>query len=91
VRGCRGAGEISPLLPGSSAPLHKMASPAFVKYRHEEELLGAAGDDLENTYLTAILPDKLRLDLEYIEKQSFLGDLAVLVQAAVSLSKTESA
>ncbi|MBM4467608.1 MAG: sugar transferase [Chloroflexi bacterium] len=65
-----------------------MASPSFIKYRREEELLGAAGGDLGDTYLTAILPDKLRLDLEYIEQQSFLGDLAILAQAAVSLFTT---
>lgn len=62
-----------------------MASPAFIKYRHEEELLAAAGDDWEHVYLTQILPDKLRMDLEYIEQQSFLFDLGVLVQAALSL------
>lgn len=62
-----------------------MASPAFIKYRHEEELLAAAGDDLEHVYRTQILPDKLRMDLEYIEHQSFLGDLAILAQAALSL------
>jgi lipopolysaccharide/colanic/teichoic acid biosynthesis glycosyltransferase len=85
-----------------------MASPAFIKYRHEEELLAlwnrtgntdhlstdystgqaAAGDDLEHVYLTQILPDKLRLDLEYIDQQSFLGDLAILAQAALSLFTT---
>jgi len=91
VRGCRGAGEISPLLPGSSAPLHKMASPAFNKYRHEEEVLAAAGDGLERVYLTQIMPDKLRMDLEYIEQQSFLSDLAILVQAALSLFQTSPA
>ena len=62
-----------------------MASPAFIKYRHEEEILAAAGDDVEQVYLTQILPDKLRMDLEYIEQQSFLFDLAVLAQAALSL------
>lgn len=62
-----------------------MASPAFIKYRHEEELLAAAGDDWERVYLTRILPDKLQMDLEYIEQQSFLFDLAVLAQAALSL------
>lgn len=62
-----------------------MASPAFIKYRHEEELLAAAGDDWEHVYLTQILPDKLRMDLEYIEQQSFLYDLAILAQAALSL------
>jgi len=62
-----------------------MASPAFIKYRHEEEVLAAAGADLEHIYLTQIMPDKLRMDLEYIEQQSFLGDLTILAQAAVSL------
>ncbi len=62
-----------------------MASPAFIKYRHEEELLAAAGDNWEHAYLTQILPDKLRMDLEYIANQSFLGDLAILAQAALSL------
>ncbi len=68
-----------------------MASPAFNKYRHEEELLAAAGDDLERVYLTQILPDKLRLDLEYIEQQSFPYDLAVLAQAALSLFERNEA
>jgi len=62
-----------------------MASPAFVKYRREEELLAAAGSNVEQNYLAVILPDKVRLDLEYIERQSFLYDLAILIQAAFSL------
>jgi lipopolysaccharide/colanic/teichoic acid biosynthesis glycosyltransferase len=65
-----------------------MASPAFIKYRHEEEVLATAGDDTEKIYLTQILPDKLRMDLEYIEQQSFIYDLAVLAQAALSLFRT---
>ena len=68
-----------------------MASLAFVKYRHEEELLAAAGDDVEQVYLTQILPDKLRMDLEYIEQQSFLFDLSVLAQAALSLFRPSAA
>jgi lipopolysaccharide/colanic/teichoic acid biosynthesis glycosyltransferase len=68
-----------------------MASPAFIKYRHEEELLAAAGDDWECVYLTQILPDKLRMDLEYIEQQSFLGDLAILAQAALRLFERNEA
>lgn len=62
-----------------------MASPAFVKYRHEEGLLAAAGDNVEQNYLAVILPDKLRMDLEYVDRQSFLYDLAILAQAALSL------
>ena len=67
-----------------------MASPAFIKYRHEEDLLAVAGDDLERVYLTQVLPDKLRMDMAYIDTQSFLGDLAILVRAAISLFTTAS-
>ena len=62
-----------------------MAGLAFPKYRHEEELLIAAGDDVEEVYLTVILPDKLNTELEYIERQSFLLDLAVLAKSVLSL------
>jgi lipopolysaccharide/colanic/teichoic acid biosynthesis glycosyltransferase len=62
-----------------------MASPTFIKYRYEEELLAAAGDDLEHVYLTRILPEKLLLDIQYIEQRSFLLDLKVLAHAALSL------
>jgi len=66
-----------------------MASPAFIKYRHEEELLAAASDDLEHVYLTQILPDKLRMDIEYVRNQSFIGDLSIFAQAALSLFKKD--
>jgi len=62
-----------------------MASPAFIKYRHEEEVLALAGEDLETAYLTRVLPDKLRMDVEYIDQQSFRYDLTVLARAAWSL------
>lgn len=62
-----------------------MASPAFLKYRHEEELLAALGGNLEEAYLQHVLPDKLRMDLDYIACQSFAYDLAILAQAALSL------
>jgi lipopolysaccharide/colanic/teichoic acid biosynthesis glycosyltransferase len=65
-----------------------MASPAFIKYRHEEEVLASAGDDMERAYISQILPDKLRMDLEYVEAQSFLFDLRILVHAAISLFRT---
>jgi len=68
-----------------------MASPAFNKYRHEEELLAAVGDGLERVYLTQILPDKLRMDLDYIEQQSFLLDLSVLAETPLSLFERNEA
>ena len=62
-----------------------MASPASVKYRHEEEVLAAVGGNLEEAYLKQVLPDKLWLDLEYLRQRSFLLDLVVLANVAMSL------
>ncbi len=67
-----------------------MASPAFIKYRHEEEVLAGADGNAEHIYLTQILPDKLRLDLDYVQQQTFLFDLKVLAQAALSLFNSHS-
>ncbi|MBI2953552.1 MAG: sugar transferase [Chloroflexi bacterium] len=61
-----------------------MASPAAVRYRHEEEVL-AVGGDLEDVYLTAVLPNKLWMDVEYIMLRSFWGDILVLLQVAIAL------
>ena len=68
-----------------------IAGPAAVRYRHEEKLLAAAGGDVEAVYLTTIMPEKLRLDLEYVERQSFLYDLRLLVQGACSVFRRYSA
>jgi lipopolysaccharide/colanic/teichoic acid biosynthesis glycosyltransferase len=62
-----------------------MASPAFIKYRHEEEILEAAGEDWEAVYVERVLPDKLEMDLEYVERQSLGYDLGIFGEAAVSL------
>ena len=63
-----------------------MASPAFVKYHNEETLL--KGESWEETYVNVILPDKLRMDLKYIEQRSFLYDLQIVAQATLSLFRT---
>jgi lipopolysaccharide/colanic/teichoic acid biosynthesis glycosyltransferase len=64
-----------------------MASLAFIKYRHEEELLASTEDSVEQVYLGRILPDKLRMDIEYVGNQSFTGDLSIFATAALSLFK----
>jgi lipopolysaccharide/colanic/teichoic acid biosynthesis glycosyltransferase len=62
-----------------------MASPAFIRYRHEEEILAAAGDDWEDVYVDQVLPDKLELDLDYVQRRSLLSDLTIFAAAACSL------
>ena len=61
-----------------------VCSPAVVKYRHEEALLDAA-DDPEGAYVRVILPDKLRMDLDYIDNRSLIGDLKILGLAFISV------
>jgi lipopolysaccharide/colanic/teichoic acid biosynthesis glycosyltransferase len=50
---------------------------ATLEYVHESEIL-AKSDNPEQTYINDIMPDKLKLNLEYIEKQSFLLDLKII-------------
>jgi len=51
---------------------------AAIKYHKESELLAEAGDDWEDVYVNQIMPDKLRLNLEYIDKRSFLSDIKLI-------------
>jgi len=61
-----------------------LCSPAVIKYRHEEALLEAS-EDLESTYVNVVLPDKLRMDLDYIDHRSLPGDLRILIRSVLSI------
>ncbi len=50
---------------------------ASIKYVDENEIL-AKSDDSEQTYINVIMPDKLRLNIEYIEKISMKEDLRII-------------
>ena len=47
---------------------------ASIKYRNENELLDKA-DNPDKMYIEVIMPDKLKYNLEYIEKASLVYDL----------------
>ncbi len=55
-----------------------------VRFRHEEDLLSQCANP-ENEYITRIMPQKLALDLEYIERQSLILDLSIIVQTFTAL------
>lgn len=50
---------------------------ATLEYRHEEALLAGAVDP-EKTYLDEIVPKKIALYLEYLDRRSFGLDMAIL-------------
>lgn len=59
---------------------------ASLKYRHESELLGQS-DDPEKTYTQQILPDKIELAKEYIERSSLLFDLNLILRTVFRLAE----
>ena len=50
---------------------------ASIKYRNENELLEKSKDP-DKTYIEVIMPDKLKYNLEYIDKASFTYDIKLI-------------
>lgn len=65
-----------------------MAGLTQVRFRHEEALLSRS-TNLEEEYVEEIMPQKLALDLEYIEKQSLLLDIRLFIGMFLSLFRSE--
>ncbi len=63
-----------------------MTSWASIDYRHEEDLLIV--DTLEDTYRGVIMPAKLALDLQYVERRTMRLDLKILWQTVGALFET---
>ena len=62
-----------------------LTSPASIEYRHEEDLLSAAGD-LDTAY-AAIMDAKIQLDLAYFASSSLRSDMVVIFRTMSSLFK----
>ncbi|MBF0522026.1 MAG: sugar transferase [Candidatus Omnitrophica bacterium] len=62
---------------------------ASIKYRHEEELL-AQNNDPEKFYTEVILPDKLKINLEYVRgKISLMTDISAIGATVVRLKSKQ--
>ena len=59
---------------------------AAVAYRHEETLLARA-EDVETAYRNEVLPAKLALELQYLERCSLVTDLRLIVQTALAVGR----
>lgn len=54
-----------------------ITDPASIKFRNENELMEQA-EDPEKYYIEVIMQEKIKLYLEYVEKQSFLYDIGLI-------------
>ena len=50
---------------------------ASIKYRDEHEILGRVADP-EAYYVSTLMTDKLNINLEYVKKHSFIGDIKII-------------
>lgn len=54
-----------------------ITSLASIRYRNENDLLAAA-DDPDRVYVEKIMPDKLSIDLEYVERANLWNDIKII-------------
>ena len=63
-----------------------ISSPASLRFRNEEqELAKVSQEEMEQFYVSNLLPQKVRMDLDYAERATFLTDCRILLQTAFSV------
>lgn len=62
---------------------------ASITFRDENEMLAKYADP-ERAYIDAVMPKKLKLYAQYIESQSFWGDIALILRTLRSITARDS-
>lgn len=57
---------------------------ASIRYRNENEILGSV-ENPDRYYIEVIMPDKLRINLDYVAHHSFFGDLKIIFQTFAAI------
>lgn len=57
---------------------------ASIRYRDENDLLGEA-ENPDDFYINTIMPDKLALNLEYINKNNIFLDIYIILKTIVEM------
>lgn len=60
-----------------------ITSAASLAFRHEEQLL--SGPDWEQVYRTQVMPAKLALDLDYLDRRTLASDLALIWRTILAM------
>ena len=61
-----------------------ITDPASIRYCNESELLANA-DDPESFYINVIMQDKIKLYLDYVERQSFWTDIRIILSTFMAI------
>jgi lipopolysaccharide/colanic/teichoic acid biosynthesis glycosyltransferase len=61
-----------------------ITDPASIKYRDENEVLDASADP-ERTYIEEVMPEKIRLNLEYAAHATVWSDFRVILQTLAKI------
>ncbi len=61
-----------------------ITSMTSIEFRNEEEILEKA-DDVEKAYIEEVLPQKMKINLNYIEKFNFFYDLYVMLLTVIKV------
>jgi lipopolysaccharide/colanic/teichoic acid biosynthesis glycosyltransferase len=64
-----------------------ITSAASVQYRDEESVL--TGEEWERTYIERVMPDKLRIDLAYLERRTLLTDLGLILKTIAAIVRRD--
>jgi lipopolysaccharide/colanic/teichoic acid biosynthesis glycosyltransferase len=67
-----------------------VTDPASIKYRHESAMLGACVEPVDY-YFRVIMPDKIRLQREYLRRQSAMGDVMILCKTLAACCSLDGA
>ena len=65
-----------------------VTSKASIEYKDEERLL-ANTNDAESVYINEVLPQKMKYNLEAIEKFNILDDTKIIIRTAVAVAKND--
>ncbi|AZW28841.1 O-antigen biosynthesis protein WlbG [Bordetella bronchiseptica] len=63
-----------------------ITDPASIRFRNENEILGQSSDP-ERTYREIILPEKLRIQAEYVQTRTFFGDLKIIAHTLLAVAR----
>jgi len=62
---------------------------ASIKYRDEAALLGQS-ENPEEEYIRRVLPDKIKLEKEYIHRSSFMFDLKLIFKTLATIFESKA-